>query len=315
MQDLKRNQFVILVFMILLAACQGLGGGSEAFVAEGYLLPFPMPMADDSQIDAARSCASRVEAIEAELFPESMSDETLAGMEIPDDDCERAAMALAFANREENDQFMPEVNITPWVEMVNSNPAMAFIDPVFFTYLGVPGLVSPPPWAGDALDQLVLRYVWYGMGEEVEYEIYFTPSAEGYNAEGQVNGASINATADSRLIEDVIGSLSGFIPIHEAAQLIVCMDNYPSWQIELTYSDGQIIDLTTADSNIFYLGGPWFANVDDQVFLQVSGDLVEAVIAIVEELELPIGEPAGMTCHDMETPLVDRLFPGEEASE
>lgn len=301
--------------MLLLAACQGLEGASRGYIAEGYELPFPMSLPDENQIDEARSCASRVEDLVDELFPESMNDEALANMEIPDDDCERAAMALAFADRQEDDQFMPDVNTSSWVVMVQSNPAMAFVDPVFYTYLGVPGLVSPPQWAGDVLDQVALRYLWYGMGDEVEYEIYFTPSAEGYIAEGEVNGTTINASIDQGLIDAVASSLSGLIPVQQAAKLIVCMDNYPSWQIELTYHDGRVVNLTTADSNVFYLGGPWFANIDDQVYLQVSGDLVEATIAIVEALDLPIGEPAGMTCHDLGTPLVDRLYPGEDSGE
>jgi hypothetical protein len=311
----KRSLWILVILALVLAACQQLESGGEGYTAQGFHLPFPLPMADESQVEAALDCNANIIDLEEELFPESMSEETLAGLEIPEDDCERAAMAIALARRQGEDQYMPDVNTDPWQAMVESNTAFAFVDPVYYFYLGASGLVSPPSWAGDSLDQVALRYVWYGLGDEIEYELQFTPSGDGYDVEGQINGENFTSSVDEGLITGITDSLSGFIPVQQAAKLIVCMDNYPSWQIELTYSEGRVVNLNSSESNIFYLGGPWFANIDDQVYLQVSSAMVDAVVGIVQALELPVGSTAGMYCSDLPMPILSRIFPGEEAGE
>jgi hypothetical protein len=249
--------------------------------------------------------------LEDELFPQAMSLETLSAMEIPGDDCERAAMALAFARRQEDDQVMPDVDAAAWVEMVRSNTAMALVDPVYYFYLGAPAEVSPPEWAGDALDQVTLRYTWFGLGDEIEYELFFTPSESGYAVEGQINGEPYIDNVDEDLIQGIVDNLSGFIPVQQAAKLIVCMDNYPSWQLELTYREGRVVTLSTADSNIFYFGGPWFMNLEDRIYLQTTNGIVSAVSDIVERLDLPVGQAEGMYCSDLPNPILAQVFTQE----
>lgn len=297
---------------MLLAGCQPAGSGTDTYLAEGFDLPFPLAVADDNQLEAARDCAAGVESLANELYPESMSLEAVEAVDIPDDDCHRAALALALAARQEDAQLMPDILMTPWVEMVKSNPAMALVDPVFYAYLGAPAVISPPEWAGDPLEQISLRYAWFGMGDEIDYEILITPSEQGYAVEGQINGEPVMTTVQNGLVQSLTDALSGLLPVGQAAKLVVCMDNYPSWQIELIYSDGRIVDLSTAESNIFFMGGPWYANIDEQVYLQVSGGLVEAVRQIVDALSLPVGEPLGMSCDNISGLIMDRVFPGED---
>ena len=55
------------------------------------------------------------------------------------------------------------------------------------------------------------------------------------------------------------------------------------------------MDLETA-SNFIYFGGPWLSQIDGQIYIQYSPAFVNKMSKLIEELELPLGEPFGMFC-------------------
>jgi hypothetical protein len=43
--------------------------------------------------------------------------------------------------------------------------------------------------------------------------------------------------------------------------------------------------------------------------------LAASASMIIDALDLPVGEPMGLTCHDLSSPVVDGLFPAEAVQE
>jgi hypothetical protein len=90
--------------------------------------------------------------------------------------------------------------------------------------------------------------------------------------------------------------------------MVVCNDNYPDWSITLRYEDGTDLALKTHGSNIYHLGGPWWVEIDGQLYIQVSDTILSSLHNLIEKLELPVGEPAGMYCFGLEQTLLDLLY-------
>jgi len=91
--------------------------------------------------------------------------------------------------------------------------------------------------------------------------------------------------------------------------LIVCYDNYPDWSVVLTYADGTEIELVTNGSNVFNAGGPWQVTIDAQNYMQYSTIFMIALAEVVEVMDLPWGQPAGMYCSGLEDSLLNLAFP------
>lgn len=61
--------------------------------------------------------------------------------------------------------------------------------------------------------------------------------------------------------------------------------------------------MATHRSNIYFAGGPWQPNINNQQYIQYSNEFVKAIIALTEALEMPFGETGAQYCGDLEDPL------------
>src|SRR5690606_10324658 len=86
------------------------------------------------------------------------------------------------------------------------------------------------------------------------------------------------------------------VPINSQFPLTTCYDNYPDWTTTLTLKDGSTVELTTNESNMIYIGGPWQANIDGQNYIQFSIEFIKAIDTLIQEIGLPYGQPMAMTC-------------------
>jgi hypothetical protein len=93
-----------------------------------------------------------------------------------------------------------------------------------------------------------------------------------------------------------------------AFRLSPCTDNDPNWTIVVTYSDKSTVQWKT-DSNLISFGGPWFAAVGNQTYIQVSSAFPEALVAVIREMKLPIGQSAGTTCFGGGGSIFEKAYP------
>lgn len=252
----------------------------------------------------------------------------LADAYSPESACDWAALAVAYANLAENDGTeLPEAGKEAFVAAVLSNPALAFAPLMFFGYYNALPLVEPPPLAEQAITEVVMDYLWGGMGEQVNYratisEANLEPIVSGsLDIEPSFFGVSegtptpaptqsrLTGTLDVDLVQALGPALSDLLPIASQFSSQPCWDNYPDWTVSLTFEDGTQIEMITNNSNWIGVGGPWQTTIEGQDYMQYSSAFVLALLDITEELELPLGQPMAMGCGG-EYSLLDAAFPG-----
>jgi hypothetical protein len=62
------------------------------------------------------------------------------------------------------------------------------------------------------------------------------------------------------------------------------------------------------DSNLIRIGGPWFAEIDGQKYIQFSVGFIKAVYDLFQSLGLSFGEPMAWACGRVEN-IFDMAFP------
>jgi hypothetical protein len=55
------------------------------------------------------------------------------------------------------------------------------------------------------------------------------------------------------------------------------------------------------------MGGPWFTKIGQQNYVQLSSAFANALRELIIALGLPVGQTAGMSCHD--TDVFGQAFP------
>lgn len=143
-------------------------------------------------------------------------------------------------------------------------------------------------------------------------EIYAADSPMGIGkaivqAEPQELSIGIKSEVPQGLIDGMSQAISDLIPIKEPFPLVPCTDNYPDWKIKLLFSDNQLLELRTYGSNMLYLGGPWYTEIEGLNYLQFSGNIPIAVERILVNMGLPLGQPFAMTCSPEN--LIGKAFP------
>ena len=67
--------------------------------------------------------------------------------------------------------------------------------------------------------------------------------------------------------------------------------------------------LNTQASNFLYLGGPWQTSIEQQQYVQFSLSQTEALVDLIQELELPVGRPGNFSCPGQRGEVIDVFFP------
>jgi hypothetical protein len=264
----------------------------------------PAPLSE-AQIEEVRAC--ELETLSEERYPNDLQLEELAGAFEPETSCDWATLAFAYTPRLTYGEDFPTLVIEAYTQAVEANRGFALATPLYFWYFGQAPLAPAPPVSNQTIVAVELRYRWSGLGEPVDYEAVIreadaTPILE---TTPKDLGASSEAS-DAALIQALGAALTDLVPIDSDFSLIPCYDNYPEWTVTLTFADGTRLDLWT-DSNYLFFGGPWFTEIDEQIYLQGSTAFAEALHEFVTALKLPIGEPGAMSCFGDE--VFDKAFP------
>ncbi len=271
-------------------------------------LTFPLPLPDQKQLEEARQCD--IEKLITARYPESTTTSNLNAAYSPTTACDWAVLAAAYAARAETDETALSEGQPTWVKAVSQNTAYALSDQLFFGYASAPAGVTAPDLTSQSLTEIKIRYQWSGYGDSVQYEISMTKADAQPEISGTVNGLPYSGTTtiESESLQNLGKSLMGLIPVAKTSSMIACYDNYPDWNVTLTYLNGQKVELKNYGSNIYYFGGPWWVSIDNQQYIQTSTTSLRALAQIVSRLNLPVGEPAGMACHPLEDTLLNILY-------
>jgi hypothetical protein len=256
-------------------------------------LAWPVAPYTAAQVAEARGC--HVVALAAARYPAALPVALLPIAFAPRTACEHATLASACAARIKGDASPPPACVDAYVAAVRANPAFAFIGNLPGGYFGATPLVAPPPGAGRPVVAVTVAYTWGGYGEPVAWiasvrDATTTPTIA-------ITGATARPAADLVAKVATLGtSLDSLLPIPAPLRATSCTDNEPDWTVTLEFAGGGRLVLFTHGSNLLHLGGPWQATIDGATYLQLAPSFMTAVAHLAKALDLPLGEPAGMTC-------------------
>ncbi len=281
-----------------------------------YEFEFPLTPATEEQVREAQACGD----FAGNNYPDGIID--VATFQ-PETACDWAGLAIAHAMLVERDDLdaLPEEGIAAFLTAIRQNPALAFSAGMFYGYLDeVPNLVAPPEIAAQPIVGLDLWHEWYGVGgtDNVVVKYHFTVTdiqtdsaqVSGTVEEGTGSG-DFEVTIDPALVAAFGPALRDLIPMDQSFSWLLAFDIYPSWEVTLTFADGQTLLLTPNDSNLLFYGAPWQVEIDGQSYTQYSAAILDAVTALVDELGLPWGQTVASTSTGDPSPLYT-AFPTPE---
>lgn len=272
-----------------------------------FLLEWPVLPLTDEQVTSVAECD--FERLASSRYPDTLGMDELASTYAPESACDWAVLALAYAERTEHEESLPESAKEAFGEAVTQNAGYALATPIFYEYFGSISLVEPPPFADQSITRAEIFYDWGGLGQKVSYSIKITQA----DADPKVSVkprrlATSRPEIDSCLVQALAPALSDWLPVDSQFTLLPCTDNYPDWSVSLTFADGTTLDVTS-NSNFMGAGGPWQTSIDGQDYVQYSPAFAKALLDLIQALELPLGQPAGMTCSGEE--VFDKAFSRE----
>ncbi|MFN2300000.1 MAG: hypothetical protein ACK2UB_14235 [Anaerolineales bacterium] len=276
------------------------------YTSADQIIPWPLPMPNREQIREARAC--EIDGLLAERYPESVSAEDFPDHYPVSNACDWAVLAAAYALRTENNRTLLADGRIAWINAVLQNAAYAFTNELFIGYFEAPGAVAAPPFALERLVRIAMDYAWKGYGDEVAYSIEIENAHLSPDAAGTVDDKPFSSGLSVETAQALGRSLTDLLPVEKEFPIVVCYDNYPNWSLSLTYENGETVELRTNGSNFYGLGGPWWATIDGQLYLQSANAVIQSLRNIVDELDLPFGKPEAMYCYGLKESLLYILY-------
>ena len=237
-----------------------------------------------------------VQVLVYERYPENIDTAHLLESFPPVSDCDWAVLSFGYAIR--NDSRSPSaLGLDAFKQAISRNYGFALATGIFDYYFSSVPLVNTPQFTGKEIEKVEINYKWNGLGEpsKIEYSLSIDHANTNPIVSSNTGSINTNITMDKNSVQDLRQRLNDFLPIDLGIQLIYCADNYPEWSVSLTFTGGAKIDLEST-SNFIGFGGPWETKIDGQTYIQYSPAFVMKISKLMEELELPLGEPFGMVC-------------------
>lgn len=262
----------------------------------------------DEQLRSARTCD--IDGLLESRYPPATSIDDLPSAYDPQTDCDWAVLTAAYIERLDEYEEPPEAAKQVFARTYELNPAFALHSRTLFAFIDSIPLNEPLPITQQTITTIDIAYTYAGMGASVNYLVTITDANTNPHVSGDVTrGASdffgdsdegetytVSTTLDSEIAQALGPTMRDFIPIDSQFSMSVCYDNYPDWNVAITFEDGSVIEMVTNDSNFFYAGGPWQTTIDGQSYVQFSPTFLLALIDLAEALELPFGETMAMSC-------------------
>lgn len=272
-------------------------------------LPMSWPMSPftEAQVSEARSCD--IEGLASQRYSSSLEVSQLASAYAVETACDWAVLAFACAQKSPQDSGPSEPCLFALNETVALNPALLLRNQIFQYYLGTTSIVQAPPIAQKQLVKLFVRYEWTGLGDRVRFTITVSRLTGNAVVNVDPNSPITPATDEIKNLSNALpAALTDLVPIGAPMTVQFCTDNYPAWEAILTFDDDSELELTTNESNLLTMGGPWQTVIDGQQYVQFSGAFARALNDLVQALGLKYGEPAGMYC-GANMDILDLAFP------
>ncbi|RMG15416.1 MAG: hypothetical protein D6728_00755 [Cyanobacteria bacterium J055] len=275
-------------------------------------MPWSLPPLTDEQLEAVRNCD--LETVAIDRYPETLTADELLQAYTPTTDCDWAVLARASAQRWDG-VSLPESAQNAFGQTIALNPGFIYAPSLFASYFGKIPVVEAPPFTQQEIVAVKIEYRWYGLGNGVSYQVEIDRANTQPIVSGTVNSGlmfgdptwetptteqlhksdrTLSGTIDPEIVQALRFALTDLVPIDSQFTLNFCTDNYPDWLVSIAFADGTTLSMVTKDSNFLYAGGPWQTTIDGQNYVQFSPEFIQALANVVNTLELPWGEPAGM---------------------
>lgn len=268
------------------------------------LYTWPIPPLNDQQIQEVLDCQNETWSEDYQLDPETIQIET------PATACEFGLKAISLISDFSNLELPPAGKRAAQQAILN-NPGIIFANPYFLFAFQSVDIVNLPSAATSPLKEANIQYTWGGLGRETSFELLIrkegttiaTGTVElGYDYNNEEVGPTsweVNQEIDSATFQNFGASLTNLVPVRRQGQLFACFDNYPDWTIQFKYEDGAQLTLQSNESNFFIEGGPFQTQIEGQDYLLATYAFNINLLKIIEQLEIPLGEPAAMSCFPM----------------
>jgi hypothetical protein len=309
MKAWKNKQYRRWPVILLLGAAGCTMPGPTPRVAAPLEFPVPFPAPPLSRAQKAEVAACDVEGLAGARYSESLEAGDLEAAYAAKSSCDWAALAFAHAARSTGDSI-PTEGVDGFKRAASTNHGFAFSSPLFYAYFGAMPLVEAPDFGDKPITRLNVAYRWSGLGDppsvRTNFEIVDADKEPVVLADQDLQ---VDKTVDSQIVQRLAASLTDLLPIDRRLDLVVCTDNYLSWDVTMEFGDGSKLQIGT-DSNFLGFGGPWQTTIDGQLYLQYGYDFATALYELVEELNAPRGQPFALTCFPES--VFDKAFPGWE---
>ncbi|MGF1504868.1 MAG: hypothetical protein ACFB51_06995, partial [Anaerolineae bacterium] len=240
--------------------------------ADSLPLAWPVPPFSTGQIAQARACTIVESRLWGQMFLLEAPDILIQGY--PATDCDWARLAVVYTRRVLADSgTLDPTALGIIAETMHRNPAFALARGTQ-SNLGEALLVAPPTGVPVARVEMA-----YSLTTDAPQ-----PYTESF-------GAVLHAGEVP--LEAVGAALGNFVPVDRITRVPGCVDELPSWALDVAFADGSTLALTNAGSNLSYrIGGPWFFVKEGQAYMQIGPHLTEALIAVLAEAGLSPQLPA-----------------------
>jgi hypothetical protein len=265
-------------------------------------------------VDDALACD--LEKLPADRYPQKLAISDLESSYGPTSACDWAVLAVAFSERTQDKDELPEKALQAFRRAVAGNAALAFRKELMGRgYFSAKSLVKAPPFSSQPITQVYIELAWGGGIGVPTYNINYNVTITGAESSRPVVSGSLETkgetpvkraltgTVAASLVQALGPALTDLLPIKRQFTLTPCTDNYPDWKVSLTFKDGATLKLTTNKSNFLFAGGPWQTEIDQQVYVQYSAEFLVALRKITDALGLPASETGAMFCAFDQDPL------------
>lgn len=277
----------------------------------GPLYTWPIPPLSDEQIQEILDCQKSTWSGNTQIDPNEIE------IENPVTACDYGLKALSLVVDLDTLE-LPDSGIYYAQQALLINPGIIFANPYFFfAFQGIDIVASPIP-IERAIQEITVNYKWSGIGALVNYSATITygesPIAVGNVEIGHGIGEDENTKTNWSLqqelapefLEGIGSSMVNLIPVKRQGMMYGCFDNYPDWEIAITFDDGSQTNLFSNGSNFYMDGGPFQTRIEGQNYVMASYQFNLVLNKIIQELELPFGQTLAMYCHPY--PVVEGLF-------
>lgn len=265
----------------------------------------------DEQVDEVNNCD--IEQLAEDRYPKKEKSDDLIYLFDPKTPCDWAVLAYAYVDRTDENEQLSDIAKNTFAQAISGNPGFVFSEPLFYRFFfDVFPIVKQPPLFEQEITKVKIQYSWSGIGDPVRFIVDIrkadtNPVVSVTDYEPATVSQNLNKVVDKVLVQNLGKVFSNLLPIKSQFSLIPCYDNNPDWTVTITLKDSTSVTIKTNASNMIFIGGPWQTNIAGQDYIQFSIGFIAALDSLIQEIGLPYGQPAAMSCASES--VLDKAYP------